>query len=138
MKNLKQFAVVAILVTLACAGLHAQTFDVRVIIPFGFRAADAQMPAGEYLVHGEGAWVVLRAVDGSRQTPILTTIAAAGGYPKDAGLDFNRYGSEYFLSVIWDSSSWNGHQLLPTAREKELAKRRGLPVPTAVTLASSK
>jgi len=138
MKNFKQFAVVAILVTLACAGLHAQTFDVRVTIPFDFRAADTQLPAGEYVVHGEGSWVVLRALDGTRRTPILTTIAAAGGYPKDAGLDFNRYGSEYFLSVIWDSSSWNGHQLLPTAREKEVAKRRGRPVPTAVTLDSSK
>jgi hypothetical protein len=138
MKSLQHFAVMVFLAVLACTGLHALSFDFRANIPFEFRAGDTLMPSGEYLVHGEGPWVILRATDGSRQTPILMTIDVAGGNPKEARLDFNRYGSEYFLTSIWDSFSQDGRQVGQTAREKEVAKRRGLPAPTAVTIASTK
>jgi|HubBroStandDraft_4_1064222.scaffolds.fasta_scaffold1303215_1 hypothetical protein len=138
MKNFKPLAVVAFFGALACAGLHAQTVDVRATIPFDFRAGDALMPAGEYLIHEQDSWILLRAADGGKPARILMTIGVVGGDPKDARLDFKRYGSEYFLTELWVSSSLDGRQLLPTAREKELAKRGEVPARTAVTIASSK
>jgi len=138
MKNFKLFAAVAFLGALACAGLHAQVVDARAIIPFDFHAGDALMPAGEYQIHQQDSWVFLRLADGGKPARILMTIGVAGRDPKDARLDFSRYGSEYFLSELWLSSSLDGRQLRPTTREKELAKRGEVPAPTAVTIASSK
>lgn len=137
--SLKHFAVVAVFGALACAGLHAQSVDMQANIPFDFRAGDKLMPAGEYVVHGEGPWVILRSEDSSRQTPILMTIGViATGDRQEARLNFNRYGGEYFLSAIWNSFSENGRQLLKSARQKELAKLGGVPSPAAVALVSSK
>jgi hypothetical protein len=139
MKSLKNLAVVAIFGALACAGLHAQSVDMQANIPFDFRAGDKLMPAGEYIVHGDGPWVVLRSEESSRPAALLMTIGViAYGDPRQPRLRFNRYGNEYFLSAIWDSYSENGRQLLKTARQKELAKRGDVPAPAAVAMVSSK
>lgn len=137
MKSLKQLAVSVIFAALACAGLRAQTVDMRAEIPFNFHAGDKSMPAGEYFIHEEGPVVFLRTLDEAKLSRALITVGAAGRNPShETKLVFNRYGSEYFLSTIWDSYTEDGRQVLSTAREKELAKRGNVLVPAVITLAS--
>jgi hypothetical protein len=139
MKSFKQLAVSVIFAVLACAGLRAQTVDLRAEIPFNFHAGDKSMPAGEYFIHEEGPVVVLRTLDDASLSRILLTVGAAGrNQSRESKLVFNRYGSEYFLSTIWDSYTEDGRQVRWTAREKELARRGNVPVPAVITLASSK
>jgi hypothetical protein len=138
MKSLKQLAVLAIFGALACAGLQAQTVDLRATIPFDFQAGNTLMPAGEYLIHSQGQWVVLRKADGGKPAAGLMTNAATGANPTrgEARLDFNRYGDAYFLTAIWNGYSRDGRQVPQTGREKELAKRLGGPVQAAAIRAS--
>jgi hypothetical protein len=56
----KQFIAVTIFAALACAGLQAQSADLRATIPFNFHAGERLMPAGEYLIHEQGPIVVVR------------------------------------------------------------------------------
>jgi hypothetical protein len=137
MKNFKQLAVFVIFAALSCVGLRAQDVYLQAAIPFDFHAGDKLMPAGEYTIHEQGPVVFLRTWD--KPGPILMTFGVSnrGPYPK-AQLNFNRYGSEYFLTAIWDSYSQDGRQVPQTDREKELAKQGNVPVPAVVTIASSK
>jgi hypothetical protein len=138
MKSLKQFAVVVIFAALAGAGLHAQSIDLRANIPFEFHVGDALFPAGEYTIHGEGSVVILHGDNGVRPRVTLTIAASGRDLPRQPQLDFNCYGSEYFLAKIWDSFAQNGRQVLPTAREKELAQRGVVPVQTQIIIARSR
>jgi hypothetical protein len=138
MKSLTQSLVVAVLSALACTGMHAQTVDMKATIPFDFQAGNTLMPAGEYQIHEQGPFVIVRALGGAgRVTSLMTNSAFEPGEPGVGQLRFDRYGSEYFLTEVRNPFSHNGRQLLPTAREKQLA-RGGRPVQGAVVLASSK
>jgi hypothetical protein len=139
MKSLKQqLMAVAIFAALACTGLHAQSLDMRATIPFDFHAGDRLMPAGEYIIHENGPVVFLREADSGRPAPILLTIGADRLDSQEAHLEFNHYGSEYFLTAVWNSFTRDGRRMLPTNREKELAKRGDVPLQTTVALARSK
>jgi len=140
MKRLKQLVVLTTFAVLACAGLHGQNIDMRAAIPFDFHAGDRLMPAGEYVIHERGAWVILNDADG-KASGALMTFAASGRGPaqaQNARLEFNRYGSEYFLSSVWNSFTTDGRQVPATTRQKELAKRGDVPVPATVALTSTK
>jgi hypothetical protein len=110
MKSLKQLVVVAFFAALACAGLQAQRVDMRANIPFDFHAGDRVMPAGEYVIHQQGALVFLREADGGRPAPILMTIGVDGRVSQEARLEFNRYGSDYFLTAVWNSFTQDGRK----------------------------
>jgi hypothetical protein len=140
MKHLKQLVVLAAFAVLACTGLHAQNIDMRAAIPFDFHAGDKLMPAGEYVIHEQGPWVIFNRADGKAAGALLT-IATGGRGPahaQDARVEFNRYGDEYFLSSVWNSFTTDGRQAPPSTRQKELAKRGNGPVPAAVALTSTK
>jgi hypothetical protein len=136
----KQFIAVAIFSALACAGLPAQSADLRATIPFNFHAGDRLMPAGEYLVHLQGPVVIVRPEAGPGPASALLTygIGQSLHAPRNARLDFNCYGSEYFLAAVWDSYSQDGRQIQPTPRQKELAKLGDAPAKAMVALARSK
>jgi hypothetical protein len=137
MKN--NLFVVAAFAALACAGLRAQTVELRANVPFDFQAGGRLVPAGEYLVEGRGVIVFLReAADGKSVSAFITNEANALHGRGKARLEFHRYGGQYFLSEIWDSFSDQGRQLPRTAREKELAQRGDLPAKAVVYLASTK
>jgi hypothetical protein len=140
MKSLKHLVAVSIFAALACSGLHAQSVDLRATIPFDFHAGKTLLPAGEYLIHGNGPVVWLRAEDHSTPAFALMTIGADSGIDRSrqARVDFNRYGNEYFLRTIWNPSTEGGRQLLPTAREKELVAHGSVPARTAVAVYSTK
>jgi hypothetical protein len=136
----KQFIAVTIFAALACAGLQAQSADLRATIPFNFHAGERLMPAGEYLIHEQGPIVVVRREAGAGPTSALITFGVGDrlNVPRNAHLDFNCYGSEYFLTAIWDSYSQDGRQVPPTPRQKELAKLGDAPAKAIVALARSK
>jgi hypothetical protein len=139
MKSLKQFILVTTFAALACTGLRAQSVDMRAAIPFDFHAGDRLMPAGEYVIHGQGAVVFLRGTDNGSPALALITIGAEGRDPSGhARLEFKRYGNEYFLTAVWNSDTEDGRQLLPTPRQKELAKRGNVPAQSTVALTSTK
>jgi hypothetical protein len=139
MKSLKQLVLAAGFAVLACTGLHAQSIDMRATVPFDFHAGDTLMPAGEYVIHAQDPWIILKHLDGGKAAGALMTNAVTGGNPTgDARLAFDRYGNTYFLTAIWNQSSRDGRQVPPTARQKELAKRGEVPIQAAVTLASGK
>jgi hypothetical protein len=139
MKSLAQFVVVAIFAALACTGLHAQSVDMRAEIPFDFHAGSKLMPAGEYVVHGQGPVLWLRDTASGGPAVALITVAASSLERSGAArLDFNRYGNEYFLREVWSSATRDGRQLVPTARQKELAKRGAVPERAEVSLVSTK
>jgi hypothetical protein len=139
MKSLTQFVVVAIFAALACSGLHAQSVDMRAEIPFDFHAGAKLMPAGEYLVHGQGPVLWLRgAANGGQAVAVITVAARSLERSGSARLDFNRYDNEYFLAEVWSSANWDGRQLIPTARQKELAKRDRVPARAEVSLVGTK
>lgn len=139
MTNLKQFAVLAFFTALSCTGMHAQTAGMRATIPFDFRAGDKLMPAGQYFIQEQGAWVRLRAAGNGKQNVAFLTNGALGVDPShSARLDFSRYGNAYFLTAIWDPYSQNGRQVPASAREKELAKNRGVPTQAVVVVAGNR
>jgi len=139
MNSLKQLAVLTILAAVASTGLYAQSLDLRATIPFDFRAGNTLMPAGEYQIHEQGPWIILRSSDGGKQVTTVISNATTGANPhRDARLEFNRYGNAYFLTTVWSPFSGDGRQVPQTAREKELAKRLSAPAQAASVLASNK
>jgi hypothetical protein len=139
MKRLTQFVEVAIFAALACTGLHAQSVDMRAEIPFDFHAGAKLMPAGEYVVHGAGPVLWLRdTASGGPVVAVITIGASSLERCGSARLEFNQYGSEYFLTEVWNSGALDGRQLILTARQKELAKRGDVPARTEVSLVTTK
>jgi hypothetical protein len=139
MKSLKQLILVTTFAALACIGLRAQTVNLIAAIPFDFHAGDRLMPAGEYSIHEQGSLILLRGADNGSPAQALLTNRTDDRSPSRGGrLEFDRYGNEYFLTAVWNSSTQDGHQLLPTARQKELAKRGNVPAAATVALTGTK
>jgi hypothetical protein len=139
MKSLKQLILVTTFAALACTGLRAQTVNLIAAIPFDFHAGDRLMPAGEYMIREQGPLIFLRGADNGSPAQVLLTNRTDDRSPSRANrLEFDRYGNEYFLTAVWNSSTQDGHQLLPTARQKELAKRCNAPAQATVALTGTR
>ncbi len=136
MKSLKQFAGITLFGVLACAGLQAQTMDLRATIPFGFTVGQTAMPAGNYRIHGDGVIVQFRQADARKPAnAYVLTIGGHGVAPNaNPRLDFHRYGNQYFLAAI-RSSSTDGREVPQSGPEKELSKRLGSLVESSVLAA---
>jgi len=138
MKSYMQLATMTIFAALACTGLRAQTVTLRATIPFDFNAGGKLMPAGQYMIQEQGYVTIFHGVDNDKSNVILMTAVGDRRSSWEARLDFNRYGSKYFLTTIWDAQTPEGRHLRPTGLEKELAKREETPSQTAVPLISTK
>lgn len=127
MTSLKQWLVITVFSALACSAMNAQTVNLKANIPFDFQVGDKLMPAGPYEVRGEGKVLIVRPanpVDAEQPLVTVLTLAALDNKLRDlARLEFKRYENTYFLRSIWDQGSADGRELVPDAREKELAKR---------------
>jgi hypothetical protein len=128
MKSLKQLAAITLFGAAACAGLYAQTADLRAIIPFDFKVGQASMPAGDYDIHEQGGMVSVRRIDdGKPANAVVTTVGGEGtGRNGSPILQFHRYGDEYFLAAVRNPALGGGRVVPPTVREKEVAKRFGI------------
>ena len=76
-------------------------------IPFDFHVGKALLPAGEYTVKStipvSGA-ICIQSTDGSKSAMVQTFALAPSKGDGAAKLVFNRYGSTYFLSQVWNPS----------------------------------
>jgi hypothetical protein len=133
MKSLKQLTVIGIFGALACAGLHAQTVNMRATIPFDFNVGRATLPAGDYEIQEQGAVVLVRRIDaGKAANAYVQTLGASAASVGSPHLEFHRYEGEYFLSAIWNGSFGSGRQVPQSNREKDAAKRLGNSVEASV------
>ncbi|HEY3840165.1 MAG TPA: hypothetical protein VGL72_26515 [Bryobacteraceae bacterium] len=127
MKSLKQFAGITLFGALACAGLQAQTMNLKATIPFDFTVGRTALPAGNYTIEGNGAMVTFRQEDARKPANMyVITIGGPGVGPNESPrLEFHQYGRQYFLASIKSSSAAAGRELPQSGPEKELAKRVG-------------
>lgn len=102
---------------MAIAPVYAQFQEpITVNIPFSFVVGDKQMPAGEYtfksLVNGSlHSKMLIRSKDGRNVAIVGTILVESKAAHKDAGLTFNRYGDQHFLSQVWSYDSSFGREL---------------------------
>ena len=109
-----------VILALACASLHAETF-MTATIPFQFQVGKQAMPAGEYHIRCSPGILTLQSATAHSAVVVLTTLKVRDKAPEGGLLEFNRYGDSYFFSAIW-ANSVEGATVPKTSREKELAK----------------
>jgi hypothetical protein len=112
----------ALLVTTAAS---AQTVKVNANVPFAFIVNGTTKPAGEYSVESldsDGKVLVIGNRTSGAKSLVLATSCRALKSADQTELIFRRYGNSYFLKQIWVAGNDVGHEIPPTARERELAK----------------
>jgi len=110
-----------------CWSLHAQTINVSANIPFPFQVGDTRLPAGAYVIHNASGVLIVREQYGNHTAAAFFARREIRGQALKTGeLEFNRYGSNYFLAQIWTPGSQEGLALPKSTREKELVKEMGL------------
>ena len=88
------------------AGIHAQ-WPARLVadIPFDFQIGKATLPPGQYIFNFgflNSGPLSIQSRDGSRNAIALTSAVAPSTNSGTAKMVFNRYGSDYFLSQVWN------------------------------------
>ena len=99
--------------------------QMKVRIPFDFTVDKTILPAGQYAVDiGSAASgvVTLRSTDCKRSVLTLTNGTYAADAMSESGLVFNRYGNQYFLSLVWTAGSDIGRELHKSAAEREISR----------------
>jgi hypothetical protein len=127
-------AFLGLLLMSALAPLYAESLKVEV--PFGFMAAQATLPAGEYQVSSnEAAQGMVRLVSskGSSVAVCFTNAIQSNRPSGTAKLIFNRYGNHYFLSQVWSEGNDRGHLLRPSKAEREIARTFSKPAQEILT-----
>ncbi len=119
---------IGMLAALSCAGLRAESAELRASIPFDFTVGQRIMPAGEYKVTLSNGTVWIRELRGPHNFVMLTTPARESlrpaAFEQNQGvLVFQRYGDERFLSTVWSKTARDGRKLPESAVQKELARR---------------
>src|SRR5215471_6690036 len=95
-------AMAAVILTLSIGtAAHAQSGMVLVTIPFQFHLGTQTLPAGKYTVQRDSDNVIrIQDERGRSFMAIASRINDRGSKTPDAGLVFNRYENDYFLSEI--------------------------------------
>jgi hypothetical protein len=131
---------VGILITLALSLLvsvpntYAQTVTTATV-PFAFVVGRSEMPAGTYTI-SPVSQSVIAIRDRNTGKGVLSFVRPewAGNSDGTPKLEFNKYGSKYFLSRVSPGFGHNAMQL-PTSnleRELRIASARGTPEQTVV------
>ena len=129
------FIAFALVLAIACSGLHAQSVILRANIPFDFWLDKTPMPAGSYqLRYSNGLLLVQESTDGKAAAMVLTLRDYRQEGPAKSVLLFNRYGSTYFLSRISTPELQGGCHLMRSQQEKEFLAHNRIPERTSVVL----
>lgn len=134
---MKRFAFAALLFAAFTSMLvQGQTVDLRANIPFEFRVGQAELPAGEYVIHHQSSgMLILRETSGRHAAMVGFTVGEFRPALLQRGeLEFNRYGETYFLAKIWAPGSQTGVSLPKSPRERELTRELGLAQRTGIAL----
>lgn len=122
-QNLRSILVLSLL--LVAGSAFAQTINLRSDVPFSFKVAGKNMPAGQYSIKSmtaDGETLVLKGSEPHTVALISSNNSEKLRKSDTTKLVFHVYGSEYFLSEIWVEGSTAGHQIPVSSRERELAK----------------
>jgi hypothetical protein len=108
-------------VCLSGAILQAETYNLKVTVPFAFQANESSLPAGTYMVAGNATGTVtsLRNMDTSKAIFLYGVQPTLGGR-KAPQLVFHGYGEKHFLAEIW--SGGEGKHVTANREEKALVK----------------
>ena len=116
-------AFLGLLLLPALAPVYAESM--KVDVPFGFVAAQATLPAGEYRVsRNQPVQGMVRLVSskGSSAAICFAHAIQSHGPSSTTKLIFNRYGDQYFLSQVWSEGNDVGQVLRPSKAEREIAR----------------
>jgi hypothetical protein len=118
-------AMLSLLLTLAIADSATAAVGLKANIPFEFTVGKDKLPAGQYTVESSIArgHLLIRAEDRSKSVFASFFGGRSSGKPSRSKLVFNRYGSQYFLSQVWNEGSTVAMQLPKSRAERELAKQ---------------
>jgi hypothetical protein len=95
-------------------------------IPFDFHVGNATLPSGQYLVKSGTPTIdtlVIQSKDGSRSALAMTHGVKLTQSDSAAKLVFNQYGTNYFLSQVWNPSDSIVRGLVKTKAEMEVARQ---------------
>lgn len=106
---------------------HAQIVgDLEVSIPFQFHAGDAKFPAGNYVVRmldkSDREVMEISSADGSMSALFEVGDAEANTAPAKSELIFNKYGSRYFLTKVFDEGNPYGSGVVESRYEKRVGQ----------------
>jgi hypothetical protein len=121
-RNLLLAAALGLLMTTAAS---AQTVKLNVTVPFSFIVNRVTLPAGEYSVRSmddHGTVLAIHNLNSKATNLVISNACMKLNSPSQSKLIFHRYGDRYFLSQIWTQGNNDGRELLPGAREKEVAR----------------
>jgi hypothetical protein len=98
-----------------------QETDIKVEIPFNFIVGATTLPAGEYTVSKVPSQdrLLIQSIDGRRSIVAFTTLTQGTVDKEEAGLVFNQYGEEYFISQAL-SQGTSEYTFLVSRRERKL------------------
>lgn len=116
------------------APLQAQSPQFNV--PFDFTVGNAILPAGQYQVSKHSSAqgvVVVRGENGIGNAFSLCTAVQSPRVSEVAKLIFHRYGSQYFLSQVWEQGTDSGRQVFMSKAEREIAKNTAKPKSEVLT-----
>ena len=117
---------------------QAQTYMLKVSIPFDFLVGETRLAAGEYHVKSVSQYTtMIQSLDARASATALTSAASAGKISDVGKLVFNQYGDQYFLSKIWVPASDTGRELPKSKLEREVARNMSKPGPTVVAVAET-
>lgn len=69
-----------------------------------------------------GKVLAIRDLDTKATSLVVSNSCRSRDFASQTKLIFHRYGERYFLNQIWVEGNDSGHELLPSPREKEIAK----------------
>lgn len=116
------FAFVLALSPVASAQMDEQTIW-KANVPYTFHVENRAMPAGVYLVRWTAGRLMLASADGKNRVSAIALRTEGKKTQERSFLKFNKYGSEHFLSAIYFAGQEDGHELLKSKYEVELAKK---------------
>jgi hypothetical protein len=123
MKSLSKLTVTSAVLALAFISAAAAQ-NMRVSVPFGFRAGEQTLPAGTYRVALSQSQqrVTMQQLGGSAACFLPVKAYSGPGTPERATLVFNQYGSSYFLTRVNAPGVAQGAELFTSRAEREIAK----------------
>lgn len=119
MKNLTmKLFLTFVSVCVFCNALNAQAYKMGANIPFAFHAGTSNLPAGHYTVEKPFETQVQSMVSPAGRRIAVAPTGNLSDNQRQPRLVFHHYGTEYFLSEIWNGEG-TGTKLKPTAAENQ-------------------
>jgi hypothetical protein len=117
---------------LLCASAHAQAAHapVKAHVPFSFAVGRELMPAGDYVIsfvstQTDLQTIVIKSADGRTSRIVRMTSTQASESRDEGRLIFNRYGSQHFLSQVWEPAERTGLAMRRSRAEREVELASG-------------